>query len=184
MDHESPSKSARWPLLRVSPGHDCVVELLSGHWIRLVTHYASRTVLCPEDYRCELCDILPARPFWYLPAFVEPTRRPCLLELSASTSADLEQVAKFCGGEVDAGLRLRLSRRTSKSPIRCEALEPPESVQRSPVQQWGTCLMAIFGFPAFGVGETVDRYGDRVREIALQRAAVAAGRLRAGVKGR
>jgi len=179
---ESPSPAVRWSLLRVRPGHDCLVELLSGEWLRLVTHFCGRTILCPEVAECELCDLLPGRAFWYLPALFLPHRRPCLLELSAQASADLEQVAKFSAGSVGAGVRLTLSRRGPKSPIRSSFEDFVASPTRTRVDEWGSLLMAVFGFPALRPLESVGDYGERIRPQVLARAALAAARVRTGQK--
>lgn len=176
---ESPSRVARWPLLRVRPGHNYLVELLSGEWIRLSTHFAGRTWLCPEVPECELCDVVGARSFWYLPAVTEPGRRPCLLELSSQASSDLEQVAKFSFGNVAAGGRFLLSRKTAKSAIRAEAESAVSRGRVIDVSEWGSLLMAVFGFPPLRPLEKLDDYGARIREQTLKRAAVAAAQLRA-----
>jgi hypothetical protein len=179
---ESPSKCARWPLLRVPAGQSVLVELLSGDWIRLTTHYVGRTVLCPQTPDCPLCDLLPTRAFWYLPALREPGRRPVLLELSAQASSDLEQVAKFAAGSVGAGVRLMLSRRTAKSPIRSEAEGFAPSPRRTNVDEWGSLLMAVFCCPPLRPAESISDYGSRIQPQLLARAEVAAARVRSGAE--
>jgi len=182
VDAESPSKSVRWPLLRVSPGSSVDVELLSGSWVRLLTHFCKRTVLCADCPECSLCELLPARPFWYLPAVIVDGRRPCLLELSAHASADLETVAKFAFGSVGPGLRVRLTRRSARAPLRSEALESVAAPARCRVHEWGTVLMAIFGLPPFREFEEVPAYGARVQRVVLERAAVMAARIKDSAK--
>lgn len=182
MDVESPSKCTRWPILRCRPGHDYVVELLSSEWLRLTTHFAGRTILCSQSGGCELCDILPARAFWYLPAFLEPQRRAVLLELSSSAAADLEQSAKFESGTVREGLRFRLHRRTAKAALRAEALSASESPRRSELAEWASLVMVIYGLPAIRPDERLEEYGQRVRPTLDSRAAMIAARLRAGQK--
>lgn len=182
MQVESPSKCVRWQLLRVRPGNDVLVELLSGEWLLLVTHFAGRSILCAEVAECELCDLLPGRAFWYLPALVLPQRRPCILELSAQASTDLEQVAKFSAGSVGAGIRLTLSRRGPKSPIRSAFEDFVASPTRTNVDEWGSLLMAVFGFAPLRPLENLDAYGERIRPQVLARAAAAAARVRAGQK--
>ncbi len=184
MQVESPSHCVRWSLLRVAPGHDVVVELLSGDWIRLATHYVGRTVLCPEVDECELCDLLPVRAFWYLPAVVEPGRRPCLLELSSCASSDLEQVAKFAFGALRAGCQFRLSRRSAKKAVRAEALEFSAPRREPEFAEWASCLMAIFGLAAVEPGELLPEYGLRMRERVVRRASMYAEQIRHGTKGR
>lgn len=184
MQVESPSRCVRWSLLRVAPGHDVAVELLSGEWVRLATHYVGRTVLCPEVDECELCDFCPVRCFWYLPAVVEPGRRPCLLELSAVASSDLEQVAKFAFGSLRAGCQFRLSRRAAKKAVRAEALEFSAPRREPEFAEWASCLMAIYGLPPILPGELLPAYGSRVRERVVRRASVNAEQIRHGTKGR
>lgn len=180
MNDERPSKQARWPVLRISPGHDVVVCLLSGSWIRLATHFSSRTFLCTDTAECPACEILPARCFWYLPALVEPTGRPCLLELSNTASSDLEQVAKFEFGSIGPGFRCKLTRKSAKAPVRAEAQVSRPSGKCSDVSEWGSCLMAVYGLPALRPGESITDYGDRVRSQVFTRAAVVAARVKAG----
>jgi len=179
---ESPSVRARWPIFRVESAAVLQVELLSGSWIRLATHYSGRTFLCADCEECPLCELLPARAFWYLPAVKIPGRRPGLLELSAHASADLEQVANLAFGSVGAGCRLDLSRRSAKAPIRSEAVSFTASPDRVRVDEWGSCLMAIYGLPPMHCEEAVAVYGDRVRPLLMTRARVTADRLRSRSK--
>ncbi len=179
MFFEGPSKRVRWPMLKVRAGAASVVSLLSGKFLLLNTHFAGHTVLCPMTDECHLCALLPARSHWYLPALSEALRRPCLLELSATSAADLEQRAKFLGLSVTHGLRVELSRRKSTSPLRCDVLGMVESPSVAKPHEWLTPLFAIFGLPPLVDGESVEQYSARVREKCVVRSEVAAARVRA-----
>lgn len=182
VDSESPSRLSRWALLRVPVGAGLVVELLSGDWIRLPTHFSGRTFLCTNSSECPLCEILPARSFWYLPVGRVPGMRPALLELSSHASADLEQVCKLAFGTMGPGARVELSRSSKRKPVRSEAIESVLGACRVNLQTWGSALMAIYGLPQFGALETLEAYGERVRGRVFERAEVVAARLRAGVR--
>lgn len=182
MDSESPSQCSRWALVRVPVGRGLRLELLSGDWVRLSTHFSRRTFLCTGGDDCPLCECLPARPFWYLPVLLVPGSRPALLELSGTASADLEQVSKLAFGRMGPGCVFDVSRRSSRKAARAEAVEQTQAACRVSLQRWGTALMAIYGLPQFGEGESLEEYGERVRGKVYARAEMIAARLRAGVQ--
>jgi hypothetical protein len=182
VDSESPSVASRWALVRVPVGRGLRIELLSGDWIRLSTHFARRTFLCTGEDDCPLCEFLPSRPFWYLPVLLVPGSRPALLELSGTASADLEQVSKLAFGRLGAGCVFDVSRRASKKAARAEAVSEAPAQMRVSLQRWGTALMAIYGLPQFNEGEGLESYGDRTRTKVYARAEMIAARLRAGVR--
>lgn len=179
MNLEAPSKAIRWPVVRVAPGHDVAVVLLSGDWFRLVTHFYQRTVLCPDSDACSLCALLPSRPYWYLPCLVQPRKTRALLELSATASADLEQRAKMLHGGIGAGMTVRLARRSSRRPVYCEIMDNSVFSPRLSLATWITAVMAIYGFSAMKEDETVVSYGARIQASVIERAGVVASRLQA-----
>jgi hypothetical protein len=188
VDCEKPSVVGRWPLLRVRPGHQFEFELLSGEWVRLCTHFCTKTFLCAEDDRCEACSVLPARNYWYLPGLAGPEKRPSLIELSASASADLEQRAKFSFGSIGAGLTVVCSRKGPRSPVLCEPLRFAARATPLPFQTWVTYLMAIYNLPAVRPIDSLESYSVRVLPMVLERANLMAARARGlaerGVRGR
>lgn len=179
MDSEGPSRLSRWQMLRVPVGGTLRVELLSGDWIRLATHFAGRTFLCADHAGCPACELLPARSFWYLPVVEHISRRPYILELSSHASADLEQVAKFAFGAILPGSIFDLSRRGQRKPVRAEAVEMGKAATTVQLEHWASCLMAIYNLPPFVVGETLEAYGERVRGRVDQRAEFAISSLKA-----
>jgi len=179
MNIEAPTKSIRWPVVRVIPQHDVACVLLSGDWLRLSTHYFGRTVLCCDNDLCSLCAVLPSRPYWYLPCVVLPRKTRALLELSASTSADLEQRAKMLHGRIGAGMTVRLTRRSPKRPVYCEIMDDTPCSPALSLAEWVTAVMAIFGFPAMKSCETVATYSARIQPSVIERAGVVASRVRA-----
>lgn len=188
MNCESPKKQTRWPLVRVQVGHDVQVELLSGDWLRLATHYAGRTFLCTESESCPLCPLCPSRFYWYLPVLVFPMRRPGLCEFSACTSSDLEQRAKMLHGSLGAGLQVRLARKSAKKPVYVEVTSFVAGAPRVEFFEWASALMAVYGLPALLPDEGIGAYGARVEAFIEQRAEVAATKILLapvrGVKGR
>lgn len=188
VDCETPSRVGRWPVLRVQPGHDYSVVLLSGEWLRLTTHYADRTIVCSENDLCECCAFVPGRSYWYLPGLLGPQRRPCILELSSTASADLEERAKFDGGSVRAGLITTLIRKTSRAPIRCDIGGFDAKTATFAFSVWASYVMALFGLPAFRPGELVDAYSARVQPLVVERSKIGALRLKSraerGVRSR
>lgn len=187
MNNEHPSCQPRWPIVRVVPGHDVQVELLSSEWVRLCTHWVAvgkgKTVLCPEVEGCELCAVVPARPYWYLPCRVGPHGAPALLELSSTTSADLEQQCRFEHGRVEPGIEVRLTRKSAKKPCRCEVGARTSRRVSIGLSEWFSPLMAIFSLDAMRPGEDLESYGSRVSAKVLERAQLAATWLREASRG-
>jgi len=188
MNCERPRREIRWPIVRVQPGHETEIELLSGEWLRLATHYAGRTLLCTESESCELCCLCPSRFYWYLPCCQLPMRTPAICEFSASTSAALEQNAKMLHGSVGPGLKVRLARKAPKKPVYVEVMSASKTSPNLSFQDWASALMAVYGLPAFREYETIGQYGERVEDFILQRSALAANKMRlaqiGGARGR
>lgn len=178
MNCERPSPSPRWELLRVQPRHDVVVELLSGDWVRLSTHYHRKTFLCSESPQCDCCDLLPVRPYWYLPGLLHPTRRATLIEFSSAASSDLEQHAKLLSGRIGPGLVVRLTRRTPKSPVKSEVVSDSSVNTTLRFHQWVSALMAIYLMPPIREDEEIEAYGRRIASVVDQRSAVIATQIR------
>jgi hypothetical protein len=155
------------------------VQLLSGDWVRLSTHFWRSTFLCPEVEECDVCDLLPARAYWYLPVLVVATQRPSILELSAHASADLEQRCRFVGSAPRPGVEVELSRRSKKAPLRCEYTGQAERPAVARLHEWVTPLMALYRLPAMTPAESLEEYGCRVRAKVIERAKLVAGQMRA-----
>lgn len=181
---ESPPAVARWPVVRVKEGGVIACTLLSGDFVRLVTHFWRSTFLCAEGDECAACALLPGRPYWYLPVLVSTTQRPSILELSSAASADLEQRCRFVGSAPRAGVQVELLRRSKKAPVRCEVVGQAESAPLVKTHEWVAPLMALYRLPPIAPGETLEAYGRRVESKVRERAKVAADRMRAGAAGR
>ena len=184
MDLETPSKVARWNVLRVKAGGVSEVVLLSGQWLRLTTHFYRRTFLCAEGEDCPMCVFQAARCLWYLPCLIRPGRWLGVLELGAAASADLEQRSKFSGGGLFPGLQVRVSRRAAKKAVVCEPVSSEETVAEVPLHVWVSGLFRVFGFGALRPGETIDEYGARSRDAIRRRAEHIARSYEASVGGR
>lgn len=171
---EKPSGLVRWSIVRLNPRSECEVFLLSGSFVRLVTHFFERTFLCPEDQRCQACQILPGRAYYYLPCLGVKQSKPGLLEMSCTASMDLEQACAFARLEVSAGVHLLVSRPKPSRPMRVEVLGFREEVPQSPFHVWVTALMAVYGLPALVEGESLAEYSGRVIDATVARANLAA----------
>ena len=180
LTQESPTHSRTLSILRVAAGSVVQVQLLSSDFVRLSTHFHGATVLCAESVECELCDLLPSRPYWYLPARVVATGRSALLEMSAHTASDLEQVARFATGRLQVGQVFDMRRRSKRAPVRCEYCRDDELRFEPSLSDWVSPLMKIFRLPELRADETLDQYGERTRNAVLQRSGILAKRLKHG----
>lgn len=178
MSLETPRYVARWPMFRVQVHSKCEVQLLSGDWVRLVTHFNGRTFLCPEVEECDACNVLPGRAYWYLPVLALGSKRQAILELSAHASADLEQRCRFVGSAVREGVQVELSRRTQKAPLGFEVIGQAEAPPKAILHEWLTALMLLYKLPEVRPGESVEDYGARLRDRVLARAKVQADEFR------
>lgn len=183
MNCERPRREIRWPIVRVQAGHESTIELLSGEWLRLATHYAGRTLLCTESESCELCSLCPSRFYWYLPCVYLPGRTPAICEFSASTSSMLEQNAEMLHGSVGAGLKVRLARKAAKKPVYVEVVGYQKTTPNLSFQEWASALMAVYGLPVLRPEESIAEYGVRVESFILQRAELAANKMKLACAG-
>ena len=184
MRQEGPSRSVRWPLLRVLAQHETQVELLSGDWFRLSTHYFRRTVLCAESDLCPLCSLLPVRAYWYLPVVVLPTKQPAILEMSATASSAMEQNAKLLAGSIGPGVQFLLRRKSAKRPVYSEVVGTSEKCSRVSKDVWLTALMAIYLLPMWRVDEDAESYSARTLSMVIERANLVAASVKAAADRR
>jgi len=181
MDMQERKEDVRWPILKIHPGGTWEVQLLSDHWVRLSTHFAGKTVVCPENEDCALCQLLGSRSHYYLPVTFKQTGRMCILELSSQGLMDLEQRIRFAGLEVSAGVILSLCRKTSKAPLRIDVVGW-EAVAAMPVDYlWVSSVMALYGHVGMNGTECLAAYAERLRAAIVARTELAAADLRAGV---
>lgn len=172
LTQEGPTVMVRWPVVRVKEGRETQVQLLSGDWVRLVTHFFRRTFLCSEGAGCVACELLPQRAYWYLPVVSLQTQRPSILEMSARASGDLEQRCRFAGYRVGPGVQVELARRSKKAPLRMELIGQATCPSVARLDEWVSCLMALYCLPALKPGETLDAYGERSKQTVERRAAL------------
>lgn len=170
MNASGPVVLARWPVMRVRPGGVFRAQLLADSWVRLVTHFWGHTFLCPEGPKCDACEFLPRRPYWYLPVLEFQTQRHCILELSAAACSDLEQRCRFVGSAPRAGVQVEMSRKSAKAQIRLEVLGQETPTGEAALWDWGTALMALYRLPPMQRGELLEQYGARVRRTVTSRA--------------
>lgn len=179
---ENPSSVGRLSVLKVQERQTIAIELLSGDWVRLVTHYHVRTFLCSEGESCHVCELQAPRAYWYLPVVATQSKRVHLLELSSSASADLEQKCRFCGSAPRAGVQMEVSRRTKKSPLRFEFAGNSERPKVAKIHEWVSPLMALYRLPPLAPGETLAEYGLRVSSSVVERTKLAAAEIRAAAE--
>lgn len=170
LTQENPTGLVRWSIPRMTVGSEIECYLLSGRFVRLVTHFYERTFVCPETEECEACRLLPGRPYYYLPVLGVKGARRGLLELSSTVSMDLEQACKFARVELTAGVHLLVKRTKKMRPLQVEVLGFREEVPEVPEHLWVTGLMAIYGLPPMHEGESLADYSVRVQRAAVSRA--------------
>jgi hypothetical protein len=181
MNMQERKEDVRWPILKIHPGGTWEVHLLSDHWVRLSTHFAGKTVVCPENEDCGLCQLLGSRSHYYLPITFKQTGRMCILELSSQGLMDLEQRIRFAGFQVSPGVILSLCRKTAKSPLRIDVVGC-EAVAAMPADHlWVSSVMALYGHEAMRGMECLAGYVERLMPAIVARTELAAADLRAGV---
>lgn len=170
----SPSPSAgasRWKVVRVLNNCETEVVVVGSAFFCLTTHWIplgrGRSVLCPQD-DCALCDVLPARGFFYLPCVWDA--RTAILELSSLASSHLEQHCKLLHGGIRPGLVLRLSRRGQKQPIRSEVVGFREGATSPSAELFASRVLAIYNYPPCNPSENMLDYEKRIRSAARTRA--------------
>lgn len=157
---------SRWQLVRLLPGHECEVVLLSLSFFELTTHWHETTVVCPgED--CDLCQVLPARGLFY--AAVTCSSRLSILELGAQSASHLEQHLKLLHGGMLAGQVIALKRRTAKSPVISQCVRFQEKCQAVPPLELVRRVMAIYKFAPPNPDESIESYELRCRRAAILR---------------
>jgi hypothetical protein len=157
----------RWPIVRVRPGATTEVILCGSKYLSLSTHFIpvgrGRSVLCPcED--CALCDVLPARGFYYLPCVWDS--KAAILELSSLASSHLEQHCKLLHGTLRAGLKVRLLRRSAQRPIHSEVIGEHSNVRIVDQTTFASRVLAVYNYPPCNPDEDMPDYERRIRAAA------------------
>jgi hypothetical protein len=156
----------RWPVVRLVPGSQTEIVLLSQQFFCITTHWNRCTVPCSgED--CELCELLPSRGLFYVACHAVSQIR--MLELGAQSAAHLEQHCKLLHGGMMPGQVIQLSRRTAKSPVHSEVLRFQNNVQAVSAISLAQRVMALYKFPPPNPTEDLERYEARIRESAKLR---------------
>jgi hypothetical protein len=139
---------------------------LSRKFFAISTHFVRVTVPCPgED--CRLCETLPQRGLFYLA--VMWGSGVSMLELGGLSASMLEQHAKLLHGGLRPGLVLDLSRKGAKLPVRSEVVRVQEGVNDVQHLDLANHVMALYKFPPANVGECIEQYEARCRQIAKVR---------------
>lgn len=183
LTQEAPTRLIRMSVVKLKRASEVQCCLLSGRFVRLVSHFFERTFLCPETEECEACQVLPGRPYYYLPCWGAQSGLRGLLELSSASSMDLEQACKFAGLELSAGVQLLIRRTSERRPPKIEVLGFRQEVPEMPLSEWVTAVMAIYGHPMMRVDESLEGYAARVHSAVVARANLGAECLRAAKKG-
>lgn len=158
----------RWPVLKVRAGGKAEAVLLGTRFLPLSSHWVGHTLPCPGD-GCQLCEVLPLRGQFYLPISV--SGRATILELSAVAANNLEQHAKFMHGGLAVGQKFEFSRRSAKAPLHAEIIEQIDDITGVPFVVFVSRVMALYHLPPSNPGESVEKYGERLRSVSSIRAA-------------
>ena len=178
---DSSAGAARWPLVRVQAGGETRVILVHDRLLPLSVHWVQKSIVCPGD-GCDLCTDLPVRGLFYLP--VVCCNRVSLLELGAQAASHLEQHCKLLHAGLRPGLSIRLSRRTSKSPIYSEVLEFVDSTRAIDFMTFVSRVMALYHLPCANPEESFQDYSERLILIAKRRAQIEYDRMRRSISRR
>lgn len=165
----------RWPVVRLRAGNTTEVTLVSAGFFCLTTHYCGRTVPCAIEH-CSLCELLPARGLYYLA--VVCGGRLSILELGATSSAQLEQHLRLLHGGMRPGLVVKLSRRGNKSPVYSECIGMVDGAEAVSPMDLARHVMALYKFPPPQPDEDLGRYGIRLAEIVRRRNQFASEQMR------
>lgn len=158
--------SNRWPVVRLVPGSQTEIVLLSPSFFAITTHWNKCTVPCSgED--CDLCQLLPSRGLFYVACVCASQVR--MLELGSQSASHFEQHCKLLHGGMRPGLLVSLSRRTQKSPVFTEVIGFKEQVAPISTLVLANHVMALFKFPPANPGECVISYEKRCRVLAKVR---------------
>lgn len=179
ISESTPTVTPRWPLLRLTPGHETEVTLLSVGWLQLGTHFHNHTFMCAGGHSCPACDHLTKRNVWYLPILARD--KPHLLELSAFAAADLEQHSRMYWGRFAAGQVLIAVRHSNRQPIKFSPVRIRELKANVDLRVWVSAVMAIYGFPPMEKDEPIDRYRIRLAPLAEARAKAVAAKISQGM---
>lgn len=149
----------RWLVLRLAPGSQTEVVLLSERFFSVVSHWTAATVLCSgED--CALCAYLPARALYYLACHVGSQVR--MVELGGLSASHLEQHCKLLHGGMQVGQVIKLLRRTAKSPVHSEVMRVQEGVQSVSPMLLAQRVMALYKFPPPNPSDDMLSYEARI----------------------
>jgi len=187
MTNEAPTRAVRWPIVRIKAGSATRAVLLSSEWVRLSTHFFKTTRLCLEPGECPACEVLPSRPYWYLPVKHPQGGSFGLIELSNQASCRLEQACRFACRRFGPGIEIEFSRQSSKRPICSEVVGESDCKISVSLFEWASPLMAVFGLPAFRPEECAEQYWARVRASVAIRAQLLRDEViasKGGVRGR
>lgn len=177
--------AARWPLVRIAAHGETCVTVCGCRFLPMTVHWIGRSVVCGGD-GCDLCAVLPGRGLFYLP--VVCGGRPSILELGALSSSLLEQHCKLLHNGIQAGHVIRLTRRSAKSPVMGEVVETREGVRSVDLMTFVARVVALYHLPGPNPNEGFEEYEQRIRTLALHRAAKERERIESrssgGVQGR
>lgn len=160
------SGAHRWPVVRVNPGSETCVTLLSSRFLPLTVHWVGRSVPCCGDH-CSLCSVLPGRGLFYLAVMC--MNKISILELASLSSVHLEQHCRLLHGGMVPGHIIRLSRRSKKAPISSEVIETMTGVKAVEERVLISRVMALYALPGPNPEETIDAYETRISNIARKR---------------
>lgn len=166
------------PLLRVKPGRECDIQLVSDEVLWVQTHWVGRQVLCGGP-KCPICSGGGGRTHGYFVALVRHGSggpASVLVEMTPSPWSRMTDLARMMTFSISSGLTITASRRRSNSPLR---LEPTGNASLPGDCETSVCrtldaLAVLYGLPVSTTDETLSDWTARVRSRVLRLAADAA----------
>ena len=177
LSFEPPTQAVKWPILRLDPRVSREAIITNRKFLMVGTHFVKQTYLCAGNDDCALCSVCLPRSLWYCSAISPHGGKRGFLELSATSSAELEQACRFGGAPDLLGCHVRLVRKGVRKGVQSELLGVCDDVREVSDQEWISPLMFIFGLPPMRPFESVPHYVERTRPIVLKRAEMVAAKI-------
>lgn len=175
------TKGNRWELVRVRPGCESELVLLSQEFFALTVHWVGHSVPCAGN-GCVLCESLVARGLFYLGGVCQ--NRLAMIELGSESAMNLEQHLKLLNGGFVPGLRIRFLRRSAKAPVHGEVVGKVEVKGPITRRQLARRVLALYKFPCDNPDESEADYETRIARMARARNEQIAKRLASSSDGR
>lgn len=175
------TKGNRWQLIRVRPGCESEMVLLSQEFFALTVHWVGHSVPCCGA-GCVLCECLAARCLFYLAGVCQ--NRLSMIELGSESATSIEQHLKLLHGGFVPGLRIRFLRRSAKAPVFGEVVGKVDVGGPVLKRQLARRVLALYKYPPDNPDESFEAYETRIASMARRRNEQIAKRLESSSDGR